>query len=348
MIRGTTRVGIEAQSRFFRSTGAMLGAGMPLVSCLRLGETQAGGKLVAVARLLREKVEGGLTLSGAMASLPGTFDAVTVGMIRAAESSGKLPEAMLRIADMKDATAKLLKRVRAAMVYPAVLLAAALGVSWFLSMFILPVLAGLLENRPAPLPTRMVMGFGAWMTGLGGIAPAVIMGAGILLGLAGRTRRGARFFNACLLRVPVAGGLARKVAVARFARVYGSLLQGGVPVLRALELSAAAAGDNAIGDAILRSRGVVGNGEPLSAALAGEKSIPAELVGMLVSGEKSGRIDEMLDSMAGYYEHEVETTLGMLPALIQPVLIVIAGIIVLFIILSVFLPILGLIENIGA
>lgn len=342
----TGKLGVEAQSRFFRSVGAMLGAGMPLVSCLRSEEGKSGRRGGAAALLLRKSVEGGMTLSEAMGAIPGTFDAVAVGMIRAAESSGRLSETMARIADMQDARAKLRKRVRAALIYPAVVMLVAIAVCWFLSVFILPILTGFLEGRPAPWPTRVVMGFGAWIAGPGKYFPIVLIVLGILLRLVGRTAPGSRFFDACVLQIPVAGGIARKVAIARFARVYGSLVQGGVPVLQALDLSAGAIGNSVIGNAILRSRAAVEQGEPLSAALATERSIPAELVEMMRSGEKSGAVDQMLDSVATYYEQEVDAALSMLPALIQPILILFIGAVVLLVAMSVFMTLWSVVDTI--
>lgn len=339
-------MGQEVQSRFFRSVGAMLGAGMPLVSCLRSEEGQSRGRIGAVARQLRGSVEAGVTLSAAMGALPGTFDMVVVGMIKAAESSGRLSETMVRIADMQAASVKLRKGVRSATVYPLVVLTIALAVSVFLAVFILPILAGFMEGQTAPLPTRLVLRFGTWLCDWGAW---VLVGFVILVVLATlikRTWSGARFFQACVLWVPVAGGIARKTAIARFSRVYGSLVQAGVPVLKALDLSAMATGNSVIESAILRSRAAVERGELLSSALARERIIPATLVEMMRSGEKSGRVDAMLDSAAVYYEQDVEAVLNMLPALIQPILIVFAGIIVLFIALSVFLPLWGAIGSI--
>ena len=167
---------------------------------------------------------------------------------------------------------------------------------------------------------------------------------GILAIFAGRTRKGARAMQGFLLWIPVAGGIARKVAVARFARVYGSLVQSGVSVLHALELSAGATGNGPMEDAIMNARQAVESGETLSSALACEKRIPPELVEMLRSGEKSGRVDEMLDAVAVYYEQDVEAMLSMLPALIQPILIVFLGIVVLVIALSVFMPLWGMVD----
>lgn len=339
-------MGLEAQSRFFRSVGAMLGAGMPLVSCLRSEEGQARGKIGAVARQLRGSVEDGATLSVAMGALSGTFDIVVVGMIKSAESSGRLSETMARIADMQTSAVKLRKRVRSATVYPVVVLVIALVVSVLLAVFVLPILAGVFDGKALPLPTRLVLRFSAWLRDWGLYLLAGLPAFVTLVALVNRTSGGARFFQACVLWVPVAGGIARKTAIARFSRVYGSLVQTGVPVLKALDLSAMATGNSVIESAVLRARAAVEHGEPLSSALARERSIPSTLVEMIRSGEKSGRVDIILDSAAVYYEQDVEAVLSMLPALIQPVLMVFAGIIVLFIALSVFLPLWGAIGNI--
>lgn len=339
-IAGVSRAAGKSMPFFYRSIAAMLEAGMTVDASLRAVAESDSTRFREVPLRMCRVVEGGAPLSEAMREFPRAFDAMSVNMVKAGETCGRLPEVLNQLAGMREAEAKLKRRAKWAMLYPSFVLLIALGVAWAVVSFVLPGLGSLYEafGRDLPAPTKLLIQFGEHARFIGLLIAIAIAAEWMVLRRMRTTSEGRYVLDAAILKIPVAGDLARKVAAVRFARSYGAMLRAGVPILSALEISAAATGNEVLQRAILKSRESVAAGDPLSAGLGGSDILPPMLLQMLKTGEASGRIDEMLDSIAGMLDDEVRTTVEGLSSLLQPVLVIIIGLIVGALALSMLLP----------
>jgi type IV pilus assembly protein PilC len=328
---------------FSRSLGATLDTGMVLSTCLKSLETQERNPhFKALISWLRMDVEKGSTLSESMRQFPSVFDVTYISMIKAAETTGKMPETLKELAECLEAAETVRKKVRSAMIYPISVLSIAFVVGAFVVTFIIPQFKELYGSMGSqlPAPTRLLLRVSDVARSSGIL---ILLAIGMLAATPSLLRRspaGRLLLDRLILALPVFGRLSQKLASARFARTLGSLVRSGVPVLSALDVSAGATGNTVIAAAIRKARASVEQGDPLSQGLATQRVIPPMLVDMLRTGEKTGRIDEMLYSIARFYEEETNTMLTGLTALLQPILILIVGAIVGALVLGALMPIL--------
>jgi type IV pilus assembly protein PilC len=335
------RIRAKTLSFFSRSFGAMLDTGMTLISCLRSLESQERNPdFKGLLMWMRMDVEKGIPLSQSMMQFPAVFDVTYVSMVKAAENTGKLPETLKELAEYIEAAESVRRKVRSAMVYPAVVLGIAFLVGALMVTFVVPAFSGLYDSmeKQLPAPTRFLLGLSSFAKSYGILILLAIAATGMTPRLLRQTPAGRRIIDRLVLALPVFGTLAQKFAAARFARTFGSLIRSGVPVLSALDISAGATGNTIVSDAILKARASVEQGNPLSQGFAGQSVVPAMLVDMLRTGEQTGRIDDMLLSIAQFYEGEVNTIVTGLTALLQPLLIVIVGIIVAVLAIGSLMP----------
>jgi type IV pilus assembly protein PilC len=284
-----------------------------------------------------------------MTQFPAVFDVTYVSMVKAAEKTGTLPETLKELAEYIEAAESVKRKVRAAMVYPIVVLGIAFIVGALMVTFVVPSFSELYGalGQGLPAPTRFLLGLSSFFKSNGVLLLLAIVALSMTPRLLRRTPAGRRLIDQFILALPVFGTLAQKFAAARFARTYGSLIRSGVPALSALDVAAGAAGNAIVSEAILNARASVEQGNPLSLGFANQKVVPVALVDMLRTGEQTGRIDEMLLSIAEFYEGEVNTMVTGLTALLQPFLIVIIGIIVGGLVIGALMPLLqapGLIQ----
>ena len=319
----------------------MLASGIPLVSVLMAAEEQTDHpRFRAVLADVRATVEGGAPLSEAFEVFPTVFSILCVSTVRAAESTGRLPEALEELADLQDARLRLKRKLRSAMIYPAVVVAFAVLVSLGLIVFVLPVFGQVYAEfgQELPAPTRVLLGISHVLQVH---LVSICLGLGLLVGarlLWRRTALGRVLTCWLALHWPIFGDLNRKVVTARFARAYGHLLRSGTPLLRALELAGAATENCIAEQVILNARSRVAQGDTLSEALTSDRIFPDTLRRMIQAGEKSGKIDDMLENVAGYYEDEVRTAVEGLATLLQPLLTILVGLIVGAIVVAMLLP----------
>ena len=304
-VPGAGRIRGRELPLFCRSLAAMLNTGMPLGTCLRCLESQADNRhLRATIVWLRMDVESGVSPADSISQFPSLFDGASAGMIRAAEMTGRLPEAFEQIAGLLETAHRLHGRIRAALVYPLIVMGLAVLLGWFLVAFVAPAFAGLYESlgNALPAPTQALLDTARFLRRQGiPVAVAVALSA-FALGMIGRTARGRLALDRIILAAPVAGPLLQKASLARFARTYAALIRGGIATPMALETAAEAAGNRAMADRIGKARPAMEAGAPLSAALAGKRLIPAMFIEMIRTGEKTGRMDDLLDSLAEFYE----------------------------------------------
>ena len=335
---------------FTRQFSVMIDAGLPLVQCLEiLGSQQDNATFQKVLLGVRQDVEGGSSLADAMKKHPPAFDDLYTNMIAAGEAGGILDTILKRLAIYIEKAVKLRSQVKSALIYPAAVVSIAGLVVGVILWKVIPTFAALFAGLGAqlPLPTRLVIGASNWFVRL---LPFLVVGsiAGVvLLRRYYATYKGRRVIDGLLLKLPVLGGLLQKISVARFCRTLATLMSSGVPILDGLEITARTAGNAIIEDAIMVTRKSVEGGQTLAQPLKTTGVFPSMVVQMISVGEQTGALDVMLSKIADFYEDEVDTAVGNLMVLMEPVLILFLGTVVGGIVISMYLPIFDLINQLS-
>lgn len=340
-VPGARKIVNQELAGFTRQLGAMLGAGMPVVSCLNAMEEQTDNKqFKPVVRQVRESIEGGVTLSDAFRQFPSVFDNLFCNMIGGGESSGELSETIARLAGFLEAAAKLRRKVKSAMMYPVIVLIISFVIAIGLIVFVVPVFGEMFADFGSglPAPTQALLDLS---NALREHALYFLVGAGALVFGFRKWKTssaGAYAWDGFMLRMPVFGKLNRYVVSARFARMLSQMTRSGVPILSALGIVAGSVGNRVASKVVENATHVVEKGDPLSAALLDQPVYPIGLVRMLQAGEKTGSINEMMDSIADYYEDEVDSLLAGLTSLLEPLLMVFLGVVIGGLVICMFLP----------
>jgi type IV pilus assembly protein PilC len=327
---------------FTRQTASMLNAGMSILSAISTLEEQcAHVGFRIVLRSLRESIESGEPFSQGLRMFPRIFDDMYVNMVSAGEKSGQFAVVLKRLAIMMDASARLLRKVKSALTYPIVVLSLALLIASGLITFVVPVFKEMFEGFGASLPgpTQLLVTTSDFIRAHFLLVLDVLITVGFVFRKWQQSPSGRLSFDRFVLKLPIFGPLMQKVAVARFCRLFAQMLTSGVPILDAMHVVAKSMGNKVIELAILSSRAGVEQGNTLSASLEGKPCLPLLMIRMIAAGEKSGRIDEMLESVAETYDDEVEVTLATLTSLMEPFLMVFLGIVIGGIVIAMFLPI---------
>lgn len=327
-----------------RQLATLLGAGIPLVESLgALTEQVEHARLKSVIGSVRDRVNEGATLADALAR-SGPFSELYVSMVRAGEAGGALDQVLRRLADYLESQVRTRNRVVSIMLYPMMMMAFAVLVVIALVTVVLPQITQLLESLDMPLPwyTQLIISgshfLRVWWWAL--IALGIL--AGVVFRAIVRTERGRASWDGLKLRVPVFGRVIRILAISRFTRTLSTLLAGGIPIVKALEISKFVAGNVVLGDAVERARESITEGSSIAAPLRRSGHFPPLVTHMVDVGEKSGELESMLAKVADTYDEQVETAVTRLTALLEPALILIMVGIVLFIILSTLVPLLQL------
>jgi type IV pilus assembly protein PilC len=340
------KVKAESVVVFCRQLATMIDAGLPLVQGLEaLEEQQAQNKLFAdIIRTVKEDVEGGRSLSDALEKHPRTFSALIVNLVRAGENSGTLAEIMDRIAKYLEAARTLQKKVKAAMMYPVVVSIMAILITIVLLVKVIPVFGTIYSSFGAdlPLPTMILLRVSDLLRKYLPLAVAAAVGIGLAVRGFYRTDGGRLKIDRLKFRIPIFGDLIKKVVLSRFSRTLATLVRSGVPILRSLDIVGKTAGNYAMELAVVDAAQKVKGGESIASPLEETGMFPPMVVRMISVGEKTGRVDNMLEKIADFYDEQVNTTLAGLTALIEPLLIAFLGIVVGTIVVCMFLPILKL------
>jgi len=328
----------------------MIDAGLPLVQCLEiLGTQNDNPNFQKVLLHVRQDVEGGSSLADAMKKHPKVFDDLFTNMIAAGEAGGILDTILKRLAQYIEKSVKLKSQVKSALVYPAAVISIAVLVVGVILWKVIPTFAALFAGLGAqlPLPTRIVIALSNWLVRL--MLPLVI-GAGVgtfFLKRYYETYNGRRVLDRLMLRLPVIGMILRKIAVARFCRTLSTLISSGVPILDGLEITARTSGNAIVEDAIMETRKSVEGGQSLAAPLKQTDVFPPMVVQMISVGEQTGALDTMLSKIADFYEDEVDTAVANLMTLMEPILILFLGSVVGGIVISMYMPIFDLINQLS-
>jgi type IV pilus assembly protein PilC len=348
---GYGRVKLSDLAIFARQFSTMLDAGVSLIRCLDVLQAQTNNaRLRKILMDLSARVESGESLSRSMARHPKAFSQLIIGLIRAGEVGGVLEESLQRIAGFLEKDVELRRKIRSALTYPVIVLLAAVGIVIFLVSWLVPQFAQLFKElgiKDLPAPTQFLVDLSALFTQRYYVVLIAVAAVFIAYKLFVSTRVGRRVADRVKLRVPVFGPLHHKIVMARFSRTMGTLLASGVPILQAMETVAGVVGNSVVSDAVIESRARIREGEKIADPLQRSKMFPPMVVHMVSVGEESGSLDHMLNKIADFYENEVEMTIASLTAAIEPVMIVLLGIIVGFIVISMFLPMIEVISNLS-
>ena len=341
-IPGAKKIVMKELPPFTRQLGAMLSSGLPVVQTLVALEEQTNNQVFkTVIQGVRTNIEGGASFSEALGQYPDVFDDLYVNMLRAGESGGLLAETTSRIAAYLEASQRLRRKVKSAMMYPSIVMTVAILLAASMIIWIVPVFASIYSDFGAnlPGPTQFLVNVSNAMRKNALAAVAIVVAISIAFGRFKRTERGSYLMDAFALKFPLIGELVSKVALARFASTFAQLTRRGVPILQAMEAVSFATGNKVLGKIILDARATVEQGEPLSVALEKSKAYPRLMIHMLSAGEKTGKVDDMLQRISEFYSDEVETALGGLTSMIEPLLMVFLGVLIGGIVLCMFLPI---------
>ena len=348
---GYGRVKLSDLAIFARQFSTMLDAGVSLIRCLDVLQAQTNNaRLRKILVDLSARVESGESLSRSMARHPKAFSQLIIGLIRAGEVGGVLEESLQRIAAFLEKDVELRRKIRSALTYPVIVLLAAIGIVVFLVSWLVPQFAQLFKElgiQNLPAPTQFLVDLSALFTQRWYVVIIAVVAILVAYKLFVSTRVGRRVADRVKLRVPVFGPLHHKIVMARFSRTMGTLLASGVPILQAMETVAGVVGNSVVSDAVIESRARIREGEKIADPLQRSKMFPPMVVHMVSVGEESGSLDHMLNKIADFYENEVEMTIASLTAAIEPVMIVLLGIIVGFIVISMFLPMIEVISNLS-
>jgi type IV pilus assembly protein PilC len=327
---------------FVRQFATMIDAGLPLVQCLDiLQEQQDNANFKRVIRQIKKDVEEGSTLSDAVKKHSKVFDNLFHNLVAAGEVGGILDVILNRLAAYIEKIAKLKKKVKGALTYPVIVVAIAIIVVAVILIWVIPVFSRLFQDAGVKLPamTLFVMNvsdftknYFHWM-----IAGLILLFFG--LRQFRKTTRGRDIFDRLLLRMPVFGVLIRKVAVARFTRTLGTMLSSGVPILDGLDVVAATAGNSVVEKAIRNARLSISEGRPVAEPLAETRVFPPMVTQMISVGEATGALDTMLAKIADFYDEEVDSAVGVLTSMLEPLLILFLGVTIGGLLVAMYLPI---------
>jgi len=341
-IPGAKKIKMKELPAFTRQLGAMLSSGLPVVQTLVALEEQTSNQVFKnVIAGVRTQIEGGASFSEALSQYPDVFDELYISMLKAGESGGLLAETTTRIAAYLEASQRLRRKVKSAMMYPSIVMTVALLLAASMIIWIVPVFASIYADFGAKLPgpTQFLVNVSDAVRANALLAVGIIVGISVAFGRFKKTEKGAYMIDGIKLKFPILGELAQKVALSRFASTFAQLTRSGVPILQTMEIVAFATGNKVLGKIILDARATVEQGEPLSTALEKSKAYPVLMIHMLSAGEKTGKVDEMLQRISEFYSDEAETMIGGLTSMIEPLLITFLGVVIGGIVLCMFLPI---------
>ncbi len=350
---GTPKINKKALTTFTRQLATLLDAGLPLVRALRTLERQAKKDIVLQTILgdVANNVEAGSTFSEALANHKKSFNDLYVNMVRAGEASGAMEQVLNRLAEFMEKAARLMGKVKGALMYPAAVLFIAVVITWGLMVFIIPkfkkIFDDLLDGEPLPGLTEFVIGVSNFINEQLGLTVLIIALVIFAFVMFKRSKQGSYFIDTVLLKAPPFGSLFTKVSVARFCRTLSTLLASGVSILNALEIVRDTSTNQVVSNAVQSVHDAVKEGETMTVPLQNANIFPDMVVSMIEVGEETGALPEMLTRVADVYEEEVDVAVDSLTSLIEPIMIVMLAGIVGTIVIAMFMPMISLINNMG-
>ncbi|MBR4652654.1 MAG: type II secretion system F family protein [Kiritimatiellae bacterium] len=338
---------------FTRQLATLVNAGLPLMRCIEvLKKQKMAPAMMDCLNGISENIAGGGTFSDALTAYPKIFDNLYVNMVKAGEAGGVLEVVLNRLAEFAEKAQKIKNKVKGAMIYPTVVLVAAIGITTFLLVTVIPkfqqVFNDLLGGQALPAVTQMVMGLSDFVQHNGiqiGIGVAALV---VLYKLFGKTKFGSYQLDKMRLSMPVTGTLVRRTAISQVTRTLGTLLASGVPILQALMIVRDTTGNGVVKRAIQSVHDAVKEGESMTDPLAASGVFPPMVVSMVQVGEETGALSDMLTRVANTYDDEVDNAVAGLTAAIEPVLIIFLAVVVGTIVIAMFLPMIKIISSVSS
>jgi type IV pilus assembly protein PilC len=349
---GFGKVSLKQLTAFTRQLSTLQDAGLPILRSIRiLEQQQKPGMLRSVLKEVHEDVEGGATLSEAMARHPKAFNRLYCNMVAAGEAGGVLDVILQRLAEFMEKAQKLKRKIVGACVYPAVVITIAVAIVTFIMVFVVPRFRAIFLDFGQELPamTELLIAISNWFAA--GTPPGwlVVLGTPLfiiaMVKLVRKARAGRWLMDVGLMSVPVAGQIASKSGVARFARTLGTLISAGVPILEAIKITRDTSGNEVYVNMLQRVHDSIREGDTFANPLRASKCVDSLVVNMVDVGEETGELDKMLTKVADNYDDEVDTLVASLVSLLEPIMVVVLGLIVGFIVIALFLPLVALINS---
>jgi general secretion pathway protein F len=337
------RVGAKEVSIFTRQLSTLLGAGIPLVPSLSVLVTQTKNPLLKkTLAQIREQVNEGKSLTASMMSFPRIFPSFYINMVKAGEASGTINLVLEKLADFSENQQALNSKVRASLTYPIAMFVIGCIIVFILMTFVMPKITGIFAemHQTLPLTTLILIAVSNFLKSFWWLILLVI----VFVTIAARylmttTAAGKRIWDNVKLKSPLFGSINRKIAIARFSRTLATLLQSGVPLLSALDIVRNVVNNDLIGEAVVKTSKAVEEGQGLSGPLAQSGIFPPMVIEMIAVGEQTGTLEPMLNRIANAYETEAQTDIMVMTSLLEPVMIIIMALLVVFIVASILLPI---------
>jgi type IV pilus assembly protein PilC len=347
--RKVGKVSAKLLTQFTRQLSTLQDAGLPILRSLRiLEEQQKPGMMRVAIRLVAEDVEAGTSLSEAMAKHPRAFDKLYTNMVRAGELGGVLDIILQRLADFMEKSQALKRKIIGAMIYPAAVLFFAFAIVAALLMWVVPKFQDIFSDMEVelPAPTIALLGLSDWLVNQYGWAYIIFFPLGIFVvwKLLRQSQSGLMFTDKVKLAIPLIGTIISKSSIARFSRTLGTLMAAGVPILDALTITADTSGNEVYAQALRKVRDSIREGESIAKPLRQARVVEPMVVNMIDVGEETGELDKMLEKVADTYDEEVEVLVSSMVSLLEPVMVIVLGVIVGFIVISLFLPMVKMLD----
>ncbi len=341
-VGGGKRLKLDDLVVFSRQLATLIEAGIPLVQSLGiLGEQVEKKGFQSIIASVRQDIEAGMSFCDSLAKHPKIFSEFFVNMAKAGEASGMLDEVLDRLSTYMENMASLNRKIRASLVYPAIVLSMAVIITIFLLVKVVPTFKGIFDmlGGKLPMPTQILLGISEFMRKYFLLAAGGLFLLGVIFTRYINTSKGRYNFDSFKLRMVVLGTLFRKVAVAKFSRTFSTLVKSGVAVLQALDIVSKTSGNKVIERAVMDCRDAVRNGEPINKTLSKTGVFPPMVCRMIGVGEQTGQLEKMLTKIADFYEDEVNAAVSGLTSMIEPLVIGILGVVIGGIVVALFLPI---------
>ena len=339
-------------TQFTRQLATLVNAGLPLMRGLDVLKRQMKDpRMLEAVTGIADNIAAGGTFSEALTAYPKIFDKLYVNMVKAGEAGGVLEVVLGRLAEFAEKSEKIKNKVKGAMIYPCVVLVAAVGITWFLLVAVIPkfkqVFNDMLDGAELPPITEAVIGASEFMQNNGLMIGVFIAAVIVIFKIIGKSEAGAYFFDGLKLKMPVTGTLAQRSAVSKFTRTLGTLLSSGVPILQSLVITRDTTGNRVLTKAIQTVHDSVKDGESMTQPLSQCKVFPPMVTSMVEVGEETGALADMLTRIANTYDDEVDNAVAGMTAAIEPALIIVLAVVVGTIVIAMFLPMIKIISSVS-
>jgi type IV pilus assembly protein PilC len=336
------RIGIKEKSRFSRQLATMINAGLPLVQALNIILIQTkNGNFKSIINAIIKDVESGFSFSSAIAKHPKAFNRVYVSIVKSGEATGKLDEVLMELADQQEKDATFSGKVKGALAYPIFIICAMVGVGVIMMIKVVPTVEEVFTESGAELPmaTKILMALSHFLVGYWYLALGILVAIYAAIKLFLMTPGGKEMFDRFAIKVPVFSDTVISVMMSRLTRTLALLISSGIPILEAIQIVSEAMDNSVYRKGLERVRDQVERGVPMSVPIQKDKNFPILFGQMVAVGEQTGQVDAMLSNMARFFTEEAETKLKSITSLIEPLVMVILGVGVAFIIFAILVPI---------